>query len=434
MLETIPEMSMRERCKTCYLLFSLRFVNETFSLLNHHNIFEFVQTAIPILASTYFCRNSQKTFADTMMFFDLYFVRYWNSLPRLRLSVLLIVVWSLIIIFASYLYIGSWSPNGGLEVVFDIIPDIFKPQKQVPDKDTAINLDLDQWLSKYPKVEPYRNCCISGKSGNPAFNTTTDCWSGYRVGRWGNHHKSQNKELMDPNQTCEYIFIGDSITFHWKGNQDIFDANFNTDHNGIIYAHGGDVISDIGWRLKHGDGFKNMKQCLLNHSLPQKSIVLNIGTNDLGYATPYDVVLKDYEHLLKQLSEFLNDVNKEQRVVLNVMAIFPRGREIETPCPRCEWDGNNTMFQSINFVNEYLESFVEYQGNDNMRFIDCNRNLLQHVGSVEWTDIKGETHEYLTGHLNTTILPDRLHLSDYGRHQGSGGYKLWAECLKMHLK
>ena len=343
---------------------------------------------------------------------------------RLRLCPLFILIWTLITIFILYQYNGYWISNKRFDQIIQLIPG----QK------TAHKFNLNQWLTKYPKVEPFRKCCTAGQSGVPAFNTTTDSWSEYRVGHWGNHHKSQNEELVDPNQKCEYIVIGDSITFYWKTNQDVFDANFNTDHNGVIYAYGGDIISDIGWRLKHGDGFKNMKQCLLNHPLPRKSIVLLIGTNDLGHAVPYDVALRDYDVLLNQFAEFLEDINKEQRVVLNVVAIFPRGDK-EKPCPgQCNhWNATNSMFKSINFVNEYLESYIGRQ--DNMRFIDCNRDLLQQVGSVQWTNLDGDSHQFTTGYLNTTIFPDRLHLSAHGHSQSPPmGYEKWAKCLKRYLK
>ena len=295
------------------------------------------------------------------------------------------------------------------------------------------NGGLDQWLSRYPLIESQRVSKCDRWKCQPTFNHTTNEWLDQYIAflpeeTWRKDHKSQSEELLDPNQQCQNVFIGDSITDQWRRNQKIFDRTFNQNRNGVIYAQGGDRVHEIGWRLNQGDGFKNMKNCMLNHKSPQKSIILNIGTNDVGHFTiPYDVALRDYDVLLNQFAEFLEDINTEQRVVLNVMAIFPRGCR-ETPSPQCElWNGDNTMFENINFMNEYLKSFIERQKNDNMRFVDCNRYLLQRIGSVDWTDNKGGIHRFLTGYINTTILPDRLHLS-------ATGYELWAECLYKQLK
>ena len=62
-----------------------------------------------------------------------------------------------------------------------------------------------------------------------------------------------------------------------------------------------------------------------------------------------------------------------------------------------------------------------------MRFVDCNQDLLQRVGSVEWTDIEGGSHQFVTGDIVPAILPDRLHLSDEG-------YEKWTECLLRHFE
>ena len=285
------------------------------------------------------------------------------------------------------------------------------------------SMNLNQWLSGYPLVEAQGIRRCDSYKCQPTFNHTTNEWLDQHIALipkdpWSKAHESQSEELVDPNQQCQYVFIGDSIIYKW--NKRIFDRNFNQNQSGVIYAQNGDKVHEIGWRLNQGDGFKNMRQCMLSHKSPQKSIVLLIGTNDVGFfGGPYDVAVRDYDALLNQFGGFLEDINKEQRVVLNVLAIFPRGKQ--------EWDGTNSFFHTINFINEYLKSFIERQDNRNMRFIDCNRYLLQRSDSVDWTDSKGGIHRFITGYINTTILPDRLHLS-------ATGYELWTKCLKQHLK
>ena len=67
-------------------------------------------------------------------------------------------------------------------------------------------------------------------------------------------HNKQNNQLIDIKQNCEWIFIGNSITFSWNYHQNIFNKYFNKNNNAIIYAQSGDKIHEIGWRLNDKQG------------------------------------------------------------------------------------------------------------------------------------------------------------------------------------
>lgn len=320
--------------------------------------------------------------------------------------------------------IAETTTNATTEVTAEIT---MPPSNQ---SDVSGATEIDRWMSNNFPVNPSsigKGCAAWNCTS--AYNTTTGLWFDRWSNTFGALHESQNNELTDPNQKCEHIFIGDSITYRWGGflgptsqsltsNRTMFNEGFNTDHNGIIYGHDGDRIMDIGWRLKNGDGFKKMRECLLNPNVEksaQKSMILLIGTNDVTWMD-HDASMRDYENLMHQFAEFLEDVNQEQKVVLYVMAIFPRGNG---------WNQDNPSFYQIQFMNEYLASFVDQQ-DDSMQFVDCNDQFLANTTNVEYQDKGGHSHQFMTGVIEASIMPDRLHLS-------VEGYQRWTDCLKKHM-
>eukprot|EP01083_Nonionella_stella_P164768 546392_1 len=308
---------------------------------------------------------------------------------------------------------------------------------------------LDVWLSQYPHIEPHRAfnpfTCDAWRC-KATYDVSSEQWIGPRqdyvlspninaYNNWQNRHKSQSNQLLDKNQPCDWIFIGDSITFHWDSHMQIFNQYFNKQNNAVVYAQSGDKIHEIGWRLtdKQGNGFKNMEQCLLHGKTKKKSIVLLIGTNDIGCGSSYEVALTDYMVLLNQLSAFMTRINKKQNVVLYLVGIFPRAgtwaplrqrKEEKDQWPSsAAWNEDNPYFYAINFMNEYLKSFAQ-NNNKHIKYIDCNDYLFddKSTNTVEFKDNKGTAHEYRTGVISTDIMEDLLHLSDKG-------YQLWSNCV-----
>lgn len=104
-----------------------------------------------------------------------------------------------------------------------------------------IEIILDTQPSGIRKCAPYK--C------QPTFNHTTNEWLDQHIAAlpeagWRKAHQSQSNELLDPNQQCQYVFIGDSITYGWRSNQESFDRNFNEKQSGVIYAQDGDKIHE----------------------------------------------------------------------------------------------------------------------------------------------------------------------------------------------
>eukprot|EP01084_Bolivina_argentea_P140782 247435_1 len=321
------------------------------------------------------------------------------------------------------------------------------------EKFKSIQHSLQQWLNKYPSIKPHRAhdgfTCDSWNC-QPTFDVSSDQWITPRkqyiltdkpkYHQWINTHNLQNKQLMDSKQQCEYIFIGDSISYSWNYYPNIFNKYFNQNNNGMIYAQSGDKIHEIGWRLKNkqGNGFKKLKHCLLNGNAKQKSIILLIGTNDIGAGSTYDVALNDYMILLQQLLEFMIDINKHINVMLYVMGIFPRGetyvsfadrqKKKDTMSTFEDWNVDNKYFYSVNFMNDYLKYFADNNVNGNIKYIDCNENLFDdnNKNMVEFKDKKGVLHEYRTGAMSIDIMEDMLHLTEKG-------YDRWSNCILQHI-
>eukprot|EP01083_Nonionella_stella_P309921 1099283_1 len=170
-----------------------------------------------------------------------------------------------------------------------------------------------------------------------------------------------------------------------------------------------------------------MEQCLLRAKAKRKSIVLLIGTNDLGSGSTFEVALTDYMVLLTQLSAFMTEINKKQNVVLYLMAIFPRGANWvpkKTPPYFEAWNEDNPHFYGIHFMNDYLQSFA--RNNDKyIKYINCNHLLFDSkntTNTVGFKDNKGALHEYTTGVISDSLQQDLLHPSDKG-------YQFMAKCI-----
>lgn len=308
---------------------------------------------------------------------------------------------------------------------------------------------LEKFLSKYPLIDPHRaheGFTCDAWNCKTTFNINKNEWIEPRKEyksklpdnkiyyEWMERHKQQNKQLINSQQQCEWIFIGDSITFSWNYHQNVFNKYFNTNNNAIIYAQSGDKIHEIGWRLnnKQENGFKNMQQCL-NNNIGQTNIVLLIGTNDIGSGTKYDIILQDFMILLDQLTQFIvNNNNKNNNVKLYLLAIFPRGEtyisfndrmEMKDQLKQTEnFNVDNAYFYSINFINDYLKYFAQNYDKDYIEYLDCNEYFMKDINIIEFKDNDDDLHEYKTGTMTLDTMDDMLHLNEKG-------YEQLAQCI-----
>ena len=238
-------------------------------------------------------------------------------------------------------------------------------------------------------------------------------------------HKAQSEQLAKPDQECNFIFIGDSISDYWKRHPAAF-SNFNQNNSARTYANPGDRIHEIGWRLsEQGGGFANLHKCIANgKGTKAKSIFLLIGTNDLGAGSTLDVALRDYDALLHQMVDFMATIEEERRVTLYVTAIFPRADQMEMRKMGNqtfgEWNGHNPWFESINLMNQYLKRFVDGQSSDDIQFMDCNRYFLERTQNEILFDLG-------TGLIKVDIMHDMLHPTEIG-------YEKWTQCIFDTLK
>jgi len=184
----------------------------------------------------------------------------------------------------------------------------------------------------------------------------------------------------------DVYFEGDSITRRWGATDypkllENWNENF-FGWNAANFAWGGDTTRNILWRLNDGE---------LDGVHP-KVIVLQAGTNDLGWGPPSDrgdskvqEITLGIETILKVLQE------KAPEATIILTGIFPRN-DIAAWIP------------TIQKTNRNLAKLADGNG---IRYLDINDKLA---------DPDGKLYEGMTD-------PDKLHLA-------LNGYQVWADALK----
>jgi lysophospholipase L1-like esterase len=184
----------------------------------------------------------------------------------------------------------------------------------------------------------------------------------------------------------DIYFEGDSITRRWGATDypellDNWNKNF-FGWNAADFAWGGDTTRNILWRLNDGE---------LDGVHP-KVIVLQAGTNDLGYGfipeggrSKIQSVTDGIATILKVMQE----IAPEATIILT--GIFPR-------------NDNMSVIPTIREINRSLEKLADGK---KIRYLNINDKLA---------DADGVLYEGMTN-------PDKLHLA-------LKGYQVWADALK----
>src|SRR5262249_30214172 len=85
-------------------------------------------------------------------------------------------------------------------------------------------------------------------------------------------HKEFLKRIEKSKGEGDVIFLGDSITHGWEGQQKIWKENFGT-FKPVNLGIGGDQTGHVLWRITDGKELENLKP---------KAAVIMIGTNNVG--------------------------------------------------------------------------------------------------------------------------------------------------------
>lgn len=184
------------------------------------------------------------------------------------------------------------------------------------------------------------------------------------------------KEFSRNNQTCQVLFLGDSLI-------DLFDVNRYFALDCSIINRG---ISGITTAF-----LQNNLDIILGNTSP-KSIFILIGTNDLGQG---DSPLSVYA----DISELCSDLKKHYpEVELKIISILPTNENSNY---------QETVSQRTNERIEQLNQLL--QGLENISFLDVSTSLSDR-----------------TGQLRKEYTVDGLHLSELG-------YQVFAQHLSDYL-
>lgn len=175
---------------------------------------------------------------------------------------------------------------------------------------------------------------------------------------------------------AQVVFLGDSITAHWKRNKALFDREYGG-YPAANFGIPGDRTQHVLWRVQNGefDGFR------------PKVVVLMIGTNNAGVdGNPPEQVAAGIRKIIREIH-----VRSPKTKVL-LLSIFPRGDS--------RADANNRQ------VNALIAQF--HDGN-RIHYLNIRNRFLSADGQV-----------------TRAIMPDYLHLS-------AKGYRIWADAIRAKL-
>ena len=174
----------------------------------------------------------------------------------------------------------------------------------------------------------------------------------------------------------DLIFIGDSITQGWEGDQavPVWDK-FYGKRKAMNAGIGGDRTQHVLWRLDNGN---------IDDITPKLAVVM-IGTNNSGTDSPEDIAA-GISAIVGKLREKLPDT----KVLL--LGIFPRGP-----------DADDAKRKSNIATNDIIKSLDDGKA---VYYLDISQDFLADDGT-----------------LSREIMPDLLHLS-------AKGYEIWAEATE----
>jgi len=196
---------------------------------------------------------------------------------------------------------------------------------------------------------------------------------------WQARHELINSRATAAGDACQLVFIGDSITQAWEtAGSNVWRDNY-AQYNAVNLGISGDRTEHVLWRLKNGN---------LQPLHPSLAVVM-IGTNNAAGSEPLNTAAG--------ISAIVNELN-EQRPEMKVLLlnVFPRGA---------------TADNGLRLKNDKVNSII---------------NKLDASPLVRVVDIKDF---FLSDNelLETNIMPDLLHLSEYG-------YTLWQSGIAQELR
>ncbi|MFT7517056.1 MAG: lysophospholipase L1-like esterase/pimeloyl-ACP methyl ester carboxylesterase [Myxococcota bacterium] len=196
---------------------------------------------------------------------------------------------------------------------------------------------------------------------------------------WKQRHQLINTRGAEAGDACQVVFIGDSITHFWEGfGKDIWQEHYAPLH-AVNLGIAGDSTQHVLWRLQNGN---------LDALRPSLAVIM-IGTNNAQPSAPTDTAAG-----IEAIVDALQKQRPEMEILL--LNIFPRGATAD--------DGLRLKNDSVNSIIAGLDA----------------RSMVRVVDIKDFFLSDNEL-------LNTSIMPDLLHLS-------KEGYALWQAGIAQELR
>ncbi len=237
-------------------------------------------------------------------------------------------------------------------------------------------------------------------------------------------HKDFLKRIEQSKGAGDVIFLGDSITHGWEGQQGLWQEHFGA-FKPVNLGIGGDQTGHVLWRITDGHE--------LDHLNPKAAVIM-IGTNNIGGHSAPQIAGG-----IKAIVEELKHQKPHMKIL--VLGVFPRGSA---------GDAERSLDQitaAIKPINEELKK----EKPDVKRLNALVRKLEQQRGTIPAAKLNkkvgeinaliakladGQTvfykdigKEFLdpSGNLSGEIMPDYLHLS-------ARGYDIWGKAIEADIE
>jgi lysophospholipase L1-like esterase len=192
-------------------------------------------------------------------------------------------------------------------------------------------------------------------------------------------------EIARATPRCEVLFLGDSITDHWRSKgREIWDREY-APYGAVNFGISGDRTQHLLWRLQNGG----------IGALRPKVVVMMIGTNNVGFESDKQRIRNTPVQIAEGIAanvKYLRQQLPGAKILL--LAVFPRG------------DPDSPARAGVNEVNRRIA-----------RLHDGRRIFFLDIGGA---------FIGADGTLSPDVMPDKL-------HPAPKGYELWAEAMRPTL-
>jgi len=192
---------------------------------------------------------------------------------------------------------------------------------------------------------------------------------------WTTKHQAYLKQTADNKANIKAVFLGDSITEGWNWGEwglEIWNVAYKP-RGAFNYGIGGDNTQGVLYRIHHGEF----------DGLTPKVVVLNIGTNNIGFFPDADTA-QAIQTIVKDLR------TKMPKAKIILMGIFPRQGDFQD--------------SAVDTINAAIKSTA------NVTYIDLGSKLRASHGNVVAADYRD----------------DQLHIN-------ANGYKIWHDGIETQF-